>query len=513
MAQIVPLDAIVPQPHVSIGKKLMDLSDAADARKLQQQTMAANKLKIDAATKEAQQNTAYDQSIALGGTDADQIKRAQAIGAGPYADALKRQKDNEQADALRQKTEHEAFGQFVDSTRKLLEPIYAPDTAESDRPLIYHHILNTIKSTGSKYAALLPADFDPTMLKQFEDAKLQNDMASKELDDKIKKSKEERDAIESAQKIANEKLTAQETQSRIDNAGKTPDLLEFDKTNYFKTYLRDKNIDPSTLNPETEAALKGDAFVAFKQAQLKSTNPDKYDQGFASFKNHPELTVKYGADQTGYDRYLKDQQIQVSAAGKVDTADSKSYQFHVGELDKRSKPIDDSAARFARLQDTIGQETAQADALIAPELMTVMAGGLGSGVRITNSEIERVQGGRPMIESLQSKFRSWLGTDQKTAINFGPDERKAMQDLMGIVGNKIKAKQDALSSAGDLISGSGTTDQQRRTALAALDKKMREIDGVTGSYGKFEVTDPNGKIHPFDTQAQADAFKTKAGIK
>lgn len=31
--------------------------------------------------------------------------------------------------------------------------------------------------------------------------------------------------------------------------------------------------------------------------------------------------------------------------------------------------------------------------------------------------------------------------------------------------------------------------------------------------GKFSVTDPTGKVHPFDTQAQADAFKTAAGIK
>lgn len=33
------------------------------------------------------------------------------------------------------------------------------------------------------------------------------------------------------------------------------------------------------------------------------------------------------------------------------------------------------------------------------------------------------------------------------------------------------------------------------------------------SRGAFTVTDPNGKVHPFDTQAQADAFKRAAGIK
>jgi hypothetical protein len=37
--------------------------------------------------------------------------------------------------------------------------------------------------------------------------------------------------------------------------------------------------------------------------------------------------------------------------------------------------------------------------------------------------------------------------------------------------------------------------------------------GASDTTGKFSVTDPNGKVHPFDTQAQADAFKKLAGIR
>lgn len=158
------------------------------------------------------------------------------------------------------------------------------------------------------------------------------------------------------------------------------------------------------------------------------------------------------------------------------TADSTSYKFHVTEIDKRAKPLDDAATRFSRLQDTINQGTAQADALVAPELMTVMAGGLGSGLRINEAEINRVQGGRPMIAQLQAKVRSWLGGTQKEAINYGHEERKAIQDLLGIVGSKLQAKQGALTDASRIISGDSTTDSQRRKALAELDEKLRGID-------------------------------------
>ncbi len=164
------------------------------------------------------------------------------------------------------------------------------------------------------------------------------------------------------------------------------------------------------------------------------------------------------------------------SANPSNTADSTSYKFHVAEIDKRAKPLDDAATRFSRLQDTINQGTAQADALVAPELMTVMAGGSGSGLRINEAEINRVQGGRPMVAQIEAKLRKWMGTDQKSAIDFGPQERKAINDLLGIVGSKLQQKQKALTDASAVVSGESTTDQQRRKALADLDSNLRDID-------------------------------------
>ena len=210
---------------------------------------------------------------------------------------------------------------------------------------------------------------------------------------------------------------------------------------------------------------------------------------------------------------VKGQDVTEQVVGKYkapaapsSTEDSSSYKFHRSELDKRSKPIDDSAGRLGRLIDTLGQQTAQSDALIAPELLTVMAGGMGSGLRINEAEINRVQGGRPMIAQIQAKVRSWLSTDQKKAINFAPDERNAINQLIGIVSTKIQSKQDALTYAGEVIGREGTTDQQRKTALSELDKQLRAIDS-----GKVLAPDPTGKLHIFDDQAKADAFRKATG--
>ncbi len=241
--------------------------------------------------------------------------------------------------------------------------------------------------------------------------------------------------------------------------------------------------DPETGVVRTETKY-GDQ-VYEKDAAAKSLQNDDY-----VLKNGQKATLSFDPTPTPqrpagtyYDTSGKDVTEQVAGKYHVPpstsgtaTADSSSYKFHVAEVDKRAKPLDDAASRFSRLQDTISQGTAQADALVAPELLTVMAGGSGSGLRINEAEINRVQGGRPMIAQLQAKLRAWIGTDQKTAINFGADERKAIQDIMGIVGGKLKAKQDALTAASEVISREGATDQERKTALANLDKTLRAID-------------------------------------
>lgn len=240
---------------------------------------------------------------------------------------------------------------------------------------------------------------------------------------------------------------------------------------------------PPNWDGDQTKLLKVSLGAPVKSGSEKSLQSDEYvltdgKHAVLSFDPTPTKTNPQG---TYYNTTGQDVSSQVASkyhapSGTANSADSSSYKFHVGELDKRAKPIDDAANRLGRLTDTLAQGTAQADSLVAPELMTVMAGGLGSGLRINEAEINRVTGGRPMIAQIQAKVRSWLGTDQKSAINFGAEERKAIEDLTSIVRSKLQQKQDALTETGGIISREGTTDQQRKDALAALDKKLRQID-------------------------------------
>lgn len=140
--------------------------------------------------------------------------------------------------------------------------------------------------------------------------------------------------------------------------------------------------------------------------------------------------------------------FQAGAQGPArETARSdKSYQFHSSALDKLQTPIDQRAARLGNLQDALTANSPQADALIGPELLTVMAGGQGSGLRMNEAEIQRIVGGRSKWESLKAAANKWQA-DPSKALSITPAQRGQIQALVKTVASRLQQKQAALVAA------------------------------------------------------------------
>ena len=83
---------------------------------------------------------------------------------------------------------------------------------------------------------------------------------------------------------------------------------------------------------------------------------------------------------------------------------------------------------------------------MAPELLSVMAGGVGSGVRMNEAEIARIVGGRSQWESLKAAMQKW-STNPEAARSITADQDAQIQRLIGAVGQKVTAKQAALEDA------------------------------------------------------------------
>jgi hypothetical protein len=168
--------------------------------------------------------------------------------------------------------------------------------------------------------------------------------------------------------------------------------------------------------------------------------------------------------------------IKQEAAGKVgDARADRSFQYNQGELDKLTNPISQMTMRMGRLQDTINQNSPQADALMAPELLTIMAGGQGSGLRMNEAEISRIVGGRSNWQSLQASVNKWQ-TDPSKANSITPSQRQQIRSLVQSVSQKLNVKQEALSqAAGELIDSDDPKQhraivQRARTILNSIDE-------------------------------------------
>ena len=179
--------------------------------------------------------------------------------------------------------------------------------------------------------------------------------------------------------------------------------------------------------------------------------------------------------RTGADVKDEGQTKIPDTGGKADARSDKSYQYNQGRLDKIRQPIDGLVSRFSRLQDTLNQKNPQADALVAPEMLTIMAGGQGSGLRMNEAEISRMVGGRSAWENLKASMQHWA-TDPTAARSITPAQDQQIRALIGLVGQKLTQKQSMVEQAQEQLLGSDDP-KEHRQIMADAQKKLDAIDG------------------------------------
>src|SRR5262249_1399064 len=171
----------------------------------------------------------------------------------------------------------------------------------------------------------------------------------------------------------------------------------------------------------------------------------------------------------------------------------KSYQYHASRLDNLRKPVEQQLDRLSRLSDTLAQNSPQADALIAPELLTAMAGGQGSGLRMNEAEISRIVGGRTNWETLKAKLGAWQ-TDPSKGFALTPEQRQQVSALLTARVGRLQQQQQILDDAGDQLIGA-TSPQQHRAIYNNAQKKLSGAmsGAISGSDNQSSAT-PSGMV-------------------
>lgn len=243
------------------------------------------------------------------------------------------------------------------------------------------------------------------------------------------------------------------------------------------------------------------------RAQIPTQYHAEMDGVIARAKTAPEV-----AEQLKNNRELAAGNAQDRKDNASNRRSDQSYALNTRELDKERAPIEDGLRRYSRLKDTFDQGTPQADALVAPELLSFMAGGQGSGLRMNQAQIVNTVGGRSVWEDIQAKVNKYK-LDPTKALLFTPAQRKQIGSLMDVVGSKLKAKQGILDSAGsDLISYTDPADHRRvvdkaRKGLTGIDQGGGQTGGGTVRYSS------GGKTYNIPAAQEAEFLKDHPGAQ
>lgn len=164
-----------------------------------------------------------------------------------------------------------------------------------------------------------------------------------------------------------------------------------------------------------------------------------------------------------------------AAASRLETTRAdKSYGAAKSDLEGVGKPIDAISARLGRLKDSLRVGNPVADALVAPELLTIMAGGRDSGLRMTEAEIVRIVGGRSAWESLKASANKW-NLDPAAANSITDAQRKQIRALVSTVETKLQAKQQILQESRDALINTDDPKEHRRIVVRAK-QQINDVD-------------------------------------
>jgi hypothetical protein len=245
------------------------------------------------------------------------------------------------------------------------------------------------------------------------------------------------------------------------------------------------------VNPKTGKPFSYlEAYEATKQAAQDVKPEGKPDSPEQQFLDEYQRTHQGATLADAVKAYAAATQ-KPERAGADDARVERSYQATVGRFDKLRKPVEDRAERIARLEDTLNQGTPQADALIAPELLTVMAGGQGSGLRMNEAEIARIIGGRTNWEALKAAIGKWqMNPSEGFAIT--PAQREQVRALFGAIKERVNHKMQAIDEESQNLADENDP-KEHRQIYNRLQHRLSEIDTGQGE-ATVKMKAPNGNI-------------------
>lgn len=153
------------------------------------------------------------------------------------------------------------------------------------------------------------------------------------------------------------------------------------------------------------------------------------------------------------------QRLNVSInATNTRRGDTETDRAITHESDQVQKKIDTlHFPQAAKLIDTLNQPGGESDVIAIPEFLTAMAGGMGTGLRMTQAELDLIQHARPGTENIAMKLNNLAGTYRALT----DDQRAQMVKLVRSVATREAELSDRYTLAMAKINQAGNAKEAR----------------------------------------------------
>ena len=225
----------------------------------------------------------------------------------------------------------------------------------------------------------------------------------------------------------------------------------------------------------------------------------------------PHFTLPANATQKDYDRIdkaLEGNERALGTKAQQDAANTARNQAHelastaqkTAALDRETtrftkpheKAVADANAQLEKIDDARAMinGSAEAQALGIPKVLTALVSGAGSGVRITQPELNAIAKARGITGDVEGFINSISGKGKLTST-----QQKQLTDLLDGVKARITQKQSIANDALDNINGASSRDE-----IIAHDKDARQ------KISDLESGKSDSSANMVKTQAQFDAL-------
>ncbi len=290
-----------------------------------------------------------------------------------------------------------------------------------------------------------------------------------------------------AQAVTNKALALKKEQQGIEKT--TADIKKLTNENTLasaeiptKTAIANATLnDPDLLSPEqrekaTEALNKPTSTLGAEEQFVQEYQ-----------RLHPGATVAQAQRAYALNKDLPSKADPTAALDRESTRFAKPHEKALADANSQLEKIADARAMI--------NGNAESQALGVPKVMTALVSGQGSGIRITQAELNSIAKARGIAGSLEGFVNSVSGEGKLT-----DTQKQQLSQILDDVASRVKQKQSIANEALDKINGARSRDE-----IVKIDTETR--NKLTNMEGVAPIKLKDGRtLIPHD-KAAADKFR------